>query len=113
DLSFTSLRPVLAPLARIAAPGADHVVLVKPQFEARREDVGDGGVVRDPQVWRRAVGGVATAGRAEGLHARAGVASPVRGPAGNVEFLLHLPSRDAPGTLDLDPAIDAGRELAR
>jgi 23S rRNA (cytidine1920-2'-O)/16S rRNA (cytidine1409-2'-O)-methyltransferase len=115
DLSFVSLRPVLAPLAGIGSPGADHVVLVKPQFEARREEVEDGGVVRDPAVWRRAVQDVANAARAAGLHPQAAMASPVRRAAGNVEFLLHLTAGKAHGDLDLelDAAIEAGRELVR
>src|SRR5207248_3386765 len=53
DLSFISLAAALPALAELARPGADFVLLVKPQFEAGRTDVGKGGVVRDPRVWLR------------------------------------------------------------
>jgi 23S rRNA (cytidine1920-2'-O)/16S rRNA (cytidine1409-2'-O)-methyltransferase len=89
DLSFISLRLAVPALARVAEPGANFVVLVKPQFEAGPEQVGRGGVVRDPGVWRRVVGDVATAVGQSGLSPRAAMASPLAGPAGNVEFFLH------------------------
>jgi 23S rRNA (cytidine1920-2'-O)/16S rRNA (cytidine1409-2'-O)-methyltransferase len=89
DLSFVSLRTALPALARVAAPRCAFVVLVKPQFESPREEVERGGVVRDPAAWRRAIEGVADAFRALDVTPRAVMASPLRGPAGNVEFLLH------------------------
>jgi 23S rRNA (cytidine1920-2'-O)/16S rRNA (cytidine1409-2'-O)-methyltransferase len=89
DLSFISLVTVLPALARCTAPGADLVLLVKPQFEAGREDVGRTGVVSDPEVWTRAVRRVADACRREGLSVLGVTASPLPGPAGNVEFFLH------------------------
>jgi 23S rRNA (cytidine1920-2'-O)/16S rRNA (cytidine1409-2'-O)-methyltransferase len=119
DLSFISLRLAVEPFARVAAEGAELVLLVKPQFEAGREDVGRGGVVRDPDIWRRAVLDVAEACRASGFEPRGVLASPIRGPAGNVEFLLHAVDRRAtadggssgdppPGLAD---AIEAGEAL--
>lgn len=90
DLSFISLTLVVPALCAVAAPDADHVLLVKPQFEVGRERIGKGGVVRDPQDWRDAVERVARAGGGEGLGVVAVVPSPVRGPAGNVEFFVHL-----------------------
>jgi 23S rRNA (cytidine1920-2'-O)/16S rRNA (cytidine1409-2'-O)-methyltransferase len=90
DLSFISLRVVLPALARIAAPGCDLIVLVKPQFEAGPAQVGRGGVVRDAAVWESALRGVAEAAAAEGLAVVGGTASGLPGPAGNVEFFLHL-----------------------
>ncbi len=113
DLSFISLRTILGVLARLADTGADHIVLVKPQFEARRDEVGSGGVVRDPGVWRRAVTGVAEAGRSFGLEPQAVIASPLTGPAGNVEFLLLLTARGAVRDLDLDGAIAEGEAFLR
>lgn len=105
DLSFISLALVAPAIARVAAPGADVICLVKPQFEAGREEVGRGGVVRDPEAWRRAIERVASALAACGLGPRAVMASPVLGPAGNVEFLLHA-VQGAPGLpLDVDGAI--------
>ena len=92
DLSFISLRTVAA-LARQRSPhdAAPFVVLVKPQFEAGKDAVGSGGVVRDPGVWRRVLGVVVGHGHGRSACvARGAMASPLRGPAGNVEFLLRL-----------------------
>jgi 23S rRNA (cytidine1920-2'-O)/16S rRNA (cytidine1409-2'-O)-methyltransferase len=106
DVSFISLRAVLPALADVAAVTADFVLLVKPQFEAGRQDVGSGGVVRDPDVWARALHAVGDACTAVGLSPRAAMASPVTGPAGNVEFLLHAnrPASSATGEPDMASA---------
>lgn len=89
DLSFISLTLVLPALASVALPGADLLVMVKPQFEVGREAVGDG-VVRDPQLRIDAVVGVAEAALAAGLQVRGVAASPLPGPRGNVEYFLWL-----------------------
>ena len=91
DLSFISLRTVVPALAGpVAAPGADLVLLVKPQFEAGRAAVSRGrGVVRDPQEWRAALAGVTSALHDAGTGIMGAMASPLIGPAGNVEFLVH------------------------
>ena len=91
DLSFISLRTVVPALAGpVAAPGADLVLLVKPQFEAGRAAVSRGrGVVRDPQEWRTALAGVTSALHDAGTGIMGAMASPLTGPAGNVEFLVH------------------------
>src|SRR6059058_3575256 len=86
DLSFISLRLVLPALAGASMQGADLVLLVKPQFEAGPKDVGARGVVRDPRVWRRALEQVAAACEASGATPVQAMASPLLGPAGNVEF---------------------------
>lgn len=88
DLSFISLRTVVTPLVGMAAPGADLVLLVKPQFEAGRADVGRGGVVREPTVWERALLGVHDALVGEGATIMGAMVSPLRGSDGNVEFFL-------------------------
>lgn len=114
DLSFISLRLVLPALRRCAAPGSDFVLLVKPQFEVGRERVGPGGVVRDPGAWRDAVAEVARAGEALGLCPVGVTVSPLPGPAGNVEFFLHLSGRaaSAPGLEEaLEEAVEEAREL--
>lgn len=90
DLSFISLTLVLPVLRSVAASDADFVLLVKPQFEAGRNRVGKGGVVRDPAVWAEAMRRVVDSGADLGLGLASGVASPLPGPAGNVEFFLHL-----------------------
>ena len=89
DLSFIPLGLVLPALAEVAAPSADFLLMVKPQFEVGREDVGDG-VVRDPQLRSSAVLGVATAAIGLGLAVQAVAASPLPGPSGNVEYFLWL-----------------------
>ncbi len=87
--------------------------LVKPQFEAGPADVGSGGVVRDPEVWRRVLREVIEAFGAHGVGVLGVVASPLRGPAGNVEFLLHgrRGVQDAP--VDVDAAVTEGEGLTR
>ena len=105
DLSFISLEKVLDALAGVAAEGADAVLLVKPQFEAGRGSVGKGGVVRDPEVWRAAIVRVAEACRERGLAPRGVMASPVRGPAGNVEFPLHAVKGGREAALDVEGAL--------
>ncbi|ONH31153.1 TlyA family RNA methyltransferase [Protofrankia sp. BMG5.30] len=90
DLSFISLRLVLPALRACARPAADFVVLVKPQFEVGRADLGPGGVVRDVALHARAVRDVAQAAAELSLGVRGVVASPLPGPAGNVEYLLWL-----------------------
>jgi 23S rRNA (cytidine1920-2'-O)/16S rRNA (cytidine1409-2'-O)-methyltransferase len=89
DLSFISLVAVLPALAAAAAPGADLLPMVKPQFEVGRRAAGKG-VVRDPALWAAAVTQVATAAAGLGLGVAGLCPSPRPGPAGNVEFFLHL-----------------------
>ena len=92
DVSFISLKYILPVLPALLAPQADIVVLVKPQFEAGREEVGAGGIVKDPAVHDRVVVEVTTAAAEVGLR-RVGLAeSPITGTEGNREFLLHLTS---------------------
>ena len=90
DVSFISVRQVLPALVPVLAPGADLVVLVKPQFEAGREEVGRGGLVRDAAVQARTVEEVTSAANALGLTRVAAVESPITGTEGNREFFLHL-----------------------
>jgi len=113
DLSFISLRAVLPALVRVAAPDAEFVVLVKPQFEAGPDGVGSGGVVRDPEVWRRVLGEVADAFGSLDVGVLGVVASPLRGPAGNVEFLLHGRRGVDDARVDLDAAVTEGAGLLR
>jgi 23S rRNA (cytidine1920-2'-O)/16S rRNA (cytidine1409-2'-O)-methyltransferase len=87
DLSFISLRLVLPAIAAVAAPDADLVLLVKPQFEVGR--VRDG-VVRDAALRAEALRGVLATADEVGLRAHGILCSPIRGGEGNVEYLLHL-----------------------
>jgi 23S rRNA (cytidine1920-2'-O)/16S rRNA (cytidine1409-2'-O)-methyltransferase len=112
DLSFISLRLALPALMPLTTPDATFVVLVKPQFEAGRADVGAGGVVRDPEVWTRVLEAVVSSGARLGLGARGVMPSPLPGPAGNVEFALQLGPGPAAGA-DVAAAVDEGRSLRR
>jgi len=111
DLSFISLRTAApALLGPLAAPGADVVALVKPQFEAGKEEASRGhGVIRDPEVWQRALRDVATAFCNCGASIMDAMTSPLRGAEGNVEFLLHArahrPSESEPGAVGGDGAV--------
>jgi 23S rRNA (cytidine1920-2'-O)/16S rRNA (cytidine1409-2'-O)-methyltransferase len=97
DLAFISLRLLWNPIAGLIAAGGSVIALVKPQFEAGREKVGRGGVVRDPAVHREVLHSVLEAAAASGLAAVGLTPSPILGPAGNIEFLVHLiPGREAP-----------------
>ena len=90
DVSFISARQVLPAIAPLLRAGADMVILVKPQFEAGRAEVGKGGLVRDPDVHARVVDEVTAAASALGLTRIQVTESPITGTEGNREFLLHL-----------------------
>jgi 23S rRNA (cytidine1920-2'-O)/16S rRNA (cytidine1409-2'-O)-methyltransferase len=100
DLSFISLRLVLAPVRALLAPGGAVVALVKPQFEAGRADVPRGGVIRDPAVHRRVLRQLATDAAAAGFAAVGLVASPTTGREGNREFLALLQPVETAATGD-------------
>ena len=95
DVSFISVSIALPPSLRLAAPGWQALVLVKPQFEAGRAEAPKG-VVRDPAVRRRVVRAVAEALLAAGGEPRGVIDSGLPGPKGNHEFVLHLVHRPQP-----------------
>jgi 23S rRNA (cytidine1920-2'-O)/16S rRNA (cytidine1409-2'-O)-methyltransferase len=105
DLSFISLALVIPALVGVSDDVAEHIYLVKPQFEAGRQGIGKGGVVRDPGVWASALASVTAAARRAGLVPRGVMSSPLRGPAGNVEFLLWSSLGSSAPDIDLDRAI--------
>ncbi|MCM2580597.1 TlyA family RNA methyltransferase [Streptomyces meridianus] len=107
DLSFIPLGLVLPALVRCTAPGADLVLMVKPQFEVGRERLGSGGVVRSPELRAEAVRTVAGQAAGLGLGVLGVTASPLPGPSGNVEYFLWLRA----GAPALDPA-DVERAVA-
>jgi 23S rRNA (cytidine1920-2'-O)/16S rRNA (cytidine1409-2'-O)-methyltransferase len=109
DLSFISLAMVMPALISVSCPEADFVVMVKPQFEVGRENLGAGGVVREPLLRRTAVYEVAKSAFELGLGTVGVVASPLPGPSGNVEYFLWLKHGSAMiSDHDLDEAITRG-----
>jgi len=108
DVSFISIRTALPPALALAARGWHAVVLVKPQFEVGRAEVGKGGVVRDPRLHRRVLRELAEAALAWGAETAGVVDSGLPGPKGNREFFLHLVQRGKPDLVDeLDDWIDS------
>lgn len=107
DLSFISLTLVLPALVAAAADDADLLLMVKPQFEVGKERLGHGGVVRDPALHVETVLDVAAAAHGLGLGVDAVTASPLPGPAGNVEYFLNMHAGLAGAATDL-----AGESLA-
>jgi 23S rRNA (cytidine1920-2'-O)/16S rRNA (cytidine1409-2'-O)-methyltransferase len=106
DLSFIGLALILPVIARLLAPGGQAITLVKPQFEAGREAVGKGGVVRDPATHRAVLARFIADARGAGFAVAGLIPSPLRGPAGNIEFLARL-HHALPDTTDADALIEA------
>jgi 23S rRNA (cytidine1920-2'-O)/16S rRNA (cytidine1409-2'-O)-methyltransferase len=112
DLSFISLSLVLPALRGVAAQEADFLLMVKPQFEAGRDAVGRGGVVRDPSAWRNAVNGVVTTADGLGLGLAGACVSPLPGPSGNIEFFVWLrQGADGDTAAILSAAVSEGEHL--
>jgi 23S rRNA (cytidine1920-2'-O)/16S rRNA (cytidine1409-2'-O)-methyltransferase len=104
DVAFISLRHIFPALPPFMAPSADVVALVKPQFEAGREEIEKGGLVTDPAVHDAVIARVTEAAAASGF-VRAGLSpSPITGATGNREFFLHLKVRPAHGPVTINPA---------
>jgi 23S rRNA (cytidine1920-2'-O)/16S rRNA (cytidine1409-2'-O)-methyltransferase len=93
DLSFITVAKVLPALVSVAAPGADLLILIKPQFELEKRDVGKGGIVRDPASHQKAVQGVVDAAARLGLEIAGVKPSKLPGAEGNLEFFLHAKTR--------------------
>ncbi len=107
DVSFISVRTALPPVLELLDPGWDAVVLVKPQFEAGKDEVGRGGVVRDPEIHRRVLREVVDTALAWGGTTVGVVDSGLPGPKGNREFFVHLINSLEPVLLDdIDQRID-------
>ncbi|AFZ45651.1 hemolysin A [Halothece sp. PCC 7418] len=96
DLSFISLTKVLQPLWDLLIPPREVVLLVKPQFEVGRDRVGEKGVVRNPKDHQWGIMEVMTAAQHIGWHPQGLTWSPIRGPAGNIEYLLWLATENQP-----------------
>jgi 23S rRNA (cytidine1920-2'-O)/16S rRNA (cytidine1409-2'-O)-methyltransferase len=113
DVSFIGLELITPAAMRLTSPEAFFIFLIKPQFEAGRERVGKGGVVRDPRVHHDVIIRLGEIWRSMGLYFAGLARSPITGPAGNIEYLAYL-ERDisaVPEMLDLKSAIS--REVFR
>jgi 23S rRNA (cytidine1920-2'-O)/16S rRNA (cytidine1409-2'-O)-methyltransferase len=89
DVSFISVTKILPAVIPVAETGADFLILIKPQFELRREDIGPGGIVADPDLHDRAIASVKSSAESLGLTAVGVKASKLAGAEGNQEFFLH------------------------
>ena len=103
DVSFISIRLVLPSVKALLKPGADFVCLIKPQFEAGRDEVGKKGVVRDPAVHEEVVRGILEFTPSIGFTVMGLDYSPIKGPEGNIEYICWLKNGDYPAE-PLDPA---------
>ena len=107
DVAFISLRHILPALPPVLAPHADIVALVKPQFEAGREEVGKKGLVTDPAVHEAVIARVTAAAAATGLQRKGMTPSPITGATGNQEFFLHLRNHEDSNHKDHEEHKDA------
>lgn len=108
DVSFISIKLVIPAVHRLLVPDADYICLIKPQFEAGREEVGKKGVVRDRAVHEHVVQGILDFAREEGFSVLGLDYSPIKGPEGNIEYICHL--RNCPGQsaeLDVSAVVSA------
>jgi 23S rRNA (cytidine1920-2'-O)/16S rRNA (cytidine1409-2'-O)-methyltransferase len=96
---------VLPRIREWLVPGGSVIALIKPQFEAGRAQVGKGGVVRDPAVHRQVLQRILTWATQNSLSPQGLIRSPIKGPAGNIEFLAWMCKSDSDG-IDIAPAID-------
>jgi 23S rRNA (cytidine1920-2'-O)/16S rRNA (cytidine1409-2'-O)-methyltransferase len=106
DVSFISLKLILPAAIGWLKPGGQVVALIKPQFEARRDQVEEGGVVRDPGVHRAVLETITNWSQSHELGLMGMIRSPVTGPAGNVEFLAWW-AAGRPGAVEAGPLIEA------
>ncbi|MBP5224480.1 MAG: TlyA family RNA methyltransferase, partial [Lachnospiraceae bacterium] len=107
DVSFISLAKVLGPVKPLLEDGAEAVALIKPQFEAGREKVGKKGVVREAATHAEVCENVIRYALSAGFDVLGLTFSPIKGPEGNIEYLVYLKNR-AEGTGVQDPSVDVG-----
>ena len=111
DVSFISIRLVIPAVKALLKPDADYICLIKPQFEAGREEVGKKGVVRDPAVHEQVILGILEFARQSGFTVMGLDYSPIKGPEGNIEYICHLKNGlyDAPN-IDVSAVVAASHE---
>ena len=114
DVSFISLTKVLLPAYQLLKEDGEMVCLIKPQFEAGREKVGKKGVVRDPAVHQEVIAQVTSYASSIGFRVRHLEFSPIKGPEGNIEYLMHITKGTAAGgeeTADIEGVVKAAHEM--
>lgn len=109
DVSFISLQLILPVLKKLLAPKSDCVALIKPQFEAERDEVGEKGIVRDKEVHEKVIAQMIAFSLAEGYDVKDISFSPITGSNGNIEFLLHLywSGKNEPGLNEMQTDVTA------
>jgi 23S rRNA (cytidine1920-2'-O)/16S rRNA (cytidine1409-2'-O)-methyltransferase len=107
DVSFISLKLVLPAARELLKPQGQIIALIKPQFEAGRNKVGKGGVVKDSAVHREVLHDILYWALDNGFHVLGVTGSPIRGPAGNVEFFAHLEASEMPAEAPIDEWVEA------
>ena len=110
DVSFISLKHIFPNAAKLLKEGASMVALVKPQFEAGREQVGKKGLVKDPKVHTQVIENAVNYARENGLSVKALDYSPVTGTTGNMEFLLHLVLGGTDEDIDIEAVVEAAHK---
>lgn len=111
DVSFISIRLVLPAVKALLKPGADLICLIKPQFEAGRDEVGKKGVVRDPAVHREVIRTILDFAPENGLTVCGLDYSPIKGPEGNIEYICHMKNGVYEAkTPDVDGVVNASHE---
>lgn len=111
DVSFISLTKVLLPVRNLLTENGEIVCLIKPQFEAGREKVGKKGVVRDPAVHKEVIEKVIAYASSISFEIKNLEFSPIKGPEGNIEYLLHL-QKLPEGQIDAAIPVDIARVVA-
>ncbi|MBQ2896942.1 MAG: TlyA family RNA methyltransferase [Clostridia bacterium] len=110
DVSFISLKHVLPVAKKILAESGEMVCLIKPQFEAGREKVGKKGVVRDINVHYEVVENIISLAKSEGFFVAALDYSPIKGPEGNIEYIIHLKTVETGSDIDIKKVVDLSHE---
>ena len=112
DVSFISIKLVLPAVKRLLKPDADLICLIKPQFEAGREEVGKKGVVRDERVHKEVVNGILQFAPTVGLSVMGLDFSPVKGPEGNIEYICYMKNGEhAAPAPDVDAVVSASQSV--
>ena len=113
DVSFISLKLVLPVAWKLSTDDAEGICLIKPQFEAGRDKVGKKGVVRDAAVHKEVIHRVFDFTREVGFKIRGLDFSPIKGPEGNIEYLMYISKSGEDAYIDIDALVDKSHELAR